>query len=331
MKLTHLSAVPLCLVIFSLPLLGQNETPATTADAATTGAATTDKPNTPTGEEQPARKSALVFGVDLYRGFSNIDGYRRYDDHMWAGYGPFVPSVVYAAYENERGYGVKLSLGTGDLFNTSVDEFYQPAEAHISGPLGKNLKFTLGKFWVPLALQEWEYESKPGAMLEWNRGAYGLTVAATHNQTTKNGNYYSRFRKSWGEHATIGLSLASGRGITFTSDHDRGVGLDGHYIWRDWEATTELLRFKRGSTGTFDFIWGKLTYNGWNKWTPFVSRYTWNDQLGQQGNFRSTVLGVKRQLTKGLSVETSYARVTGQNKWWAELHYNWEWPLGRFK
>src|SRR5262249_48840610 len=146
-------------------------------------------------------------------------------------------------------------------------------EATFSGPLGKKGRFTLGKFWVPLALQEWEYESKPGAMLEWNQGDYSLAVAATQNQTTNNGNYYSRLAKNWGERATLGLSLAGGRGVTFASDHDRGIGLDGRYTWRDWEATTELLRFKKGSTGRFDFVWGKVAYHGLKKWTPFASRY----------------------------------------------------------
>jgi hypothetical protein len=276
-------------------------------------------------------KAPIKIGVDLYYGLSNIDGFRQYNDHMWAGYGSFVPSTVYATYENERGYGVKLAIGTGQLFNSSGDEFYQPAEAWVRAPLGKNAKITAGKFWVPLGMQEWEYESKPGALLEWNKNSLALALAATHNRNTDTGNFYGRFGKNWGENLSVGLSLAGGRGITFDSDHDRGIGLDAHYVRGDWELSTELLRFKRGSTGRFDFVWGKLAYNGLNKWTPYVSRYSWSDQLGQQGSFRSTVMGIERQLTKQLAINTAYGRVGGTNKWWAELHYAWELPFRMVK
>lgn len=306
----------------------------------------TGKPNTPIGEatgttsatptadasnETPEQTAPFKVGVDLYYGLSNVDGYRRYSDHMWAGYGPFVPSTAYVAYENPRGYSAKLSIGTGDLFNTGNDEFYQPAEAWLRAPLGKNAGLTVGKFWVPLALQEWEYESKPGAMLDWSKGDYTLSLAATRNQTTRTGNFYSRVAKNWGERASLGLSLAGGRGVTFASDHDRGIGLDGHYVRGDWEASVELLRFKRGSTGRFDFIWGKLAYHGWNKWTPFVARYNWSDQLGQQGNFHSSVLGLQRQINEQLAIETAYARPNGDNKYWLEVHYAWEKPFGRMR
>lgn len=329
----HIKSAGYCSLLFcSLAAIGPihaaQDNPAS-SEVATQESIT--EPSTPENQVQPEATSALVFGVDLYHGLSNIEGYRRYDDHMWAGYGPFVPSTVYARYENERGYSAKLAIGTGDQFNTDDDEFYQPAEATISGPLSRNTRFTLGKFWVPFGLQEWEYESKPGAMLEWGRGEYGLALAATRNQSLGTGNYYGRLSKNWGEEATVGVSLAAGRGITFDSDHNRGIGLDARYNWRNFEATSELLRFTRDSSGALDFVWGRLAYKGWDKWTPYVSRYLWKDDLRQQGSFRSTVLGVQRQLTKALSVETAYGRVGGENKVWAELHYNWEWPVGRIR
>lgn len=321
---THCTPRPMFLTLgiaFSLLLPAHAEDlPTSTAPGSKAEATKTEEQASP---EEHATQPFKV-GVDLYYGLSNVRNYRKYNDHMWAGYGAFVPSTVYAAYENKRGYGAKLSIGTGGLFNTRGDEFYQPAEAWVKSPLGKSASVTLGKFWVPLALQEWEYESKPGVLFQWNRKAYDLSFAATHNRNTRTGNFYARLSRSWGEKATIGLSLAGGRGLSFDTDHDRGIGLDGQLKWRDWQFSTELLRFKAGSSGRFKFGWVKAAYNGWEKWTPFVARYGWDDELGQQGTFGSTVLGVVRQINDNFAVETSYARISDGDKYWVEVHYAWE-------
>jgi hypothetical protein len=278
------------------------------------------------GESQvtpEARTRPFKLGIDAFTGRSNIDDYRRYSDNMWAGYGPFVPSVAYVQWQNQRGAAAKLSLGLGSLFNSPDDEFYQPAEAWYQHPVGK-MNVTVGKFWVPLAIQEWELESKPGVMLQWSSGNYGLSVAATHNRFTDRGNSYLRATRSFGKNATVGLSLTGGEGTTFNSGHDRGAGLDAILAYRKWRFYSEYLEFREGSGGRFHFDFVKLSYESLGKWTPYVARYKWFDDTGFQGKFDSAVAGLNYQLTPYLALEGAYADTPGKGLWWGQLHWKQE-------
>ncbi len=272
-----------------------------------------------------ARPRPLRFGVDLYTGRANFKGNRRFSDGMWYGYGTFLPSVVYARWDNGRGSAAKLSLGAGALYNKADDEFYQPAEAWYQLPLGKtNASLTLGKFWVPMGLQEWELESKPGAMLQWSGGPYSVAAAATQNRYTRSGNSYLRLGRSFGERLALGLSLAGGRGLTYNSDHNRGIGLDAALSLGDWKLAAEYLEFRRGGTGRFHFDWFKLSYENGGKLTPYVGRVKWLDELDQQGRFRSLTYGLNYQLTRNFALEGAYGDTADNNRWWGQLHWKQE-------
>jgi hypothetical protein len=279
-------------------------------------------------EENHAGQKSLTrpfrVGVDIFAGRSNIDDARRYSDSMWAGYGPFVPSVAYVQWQNQRGAAARLSLGTGALFNSPRDEFYQPAEAWYQHPVGKAASVTVGKFWVPLAIQEWELESKPGIMAQWAAGAYGVSVAATQNRYTHHGNTYLRATRSFGANATVGFSLTGGKGTTFNSDHDRGAGLDAVLAHRKWHLYSEYLEFRQGSGGRFHFDFVKVSYESFGKWTPYVARYKWFDETGFQGQFDSAVAGLNYQLTSHLALEGAYADTPDKGLWWGQVHWKQE-------
>jgi len=88
-------------------------------------------------------------------------------------------------------------------------------------PVGKN-DLTIGKFWMPFALYEWEGETKWGALLERETRHYNLAASVNYNDTLHSANAYFRAGRSWSEKLTLGVSLSTGKGLSYGSVHDRG-------------------------------------------------------------------------------------------------------------
>ena len=265
----------------------------------------------------------LKFGVDLYAGASSLKSQGRFRDGFWAGSGPAFPSVAYLNWDNGKGSAAKLSIGAGKMYTASDSALDQPVEAWYQMPAG-NLSLTVGKFWVPFAAQEWQYETKPGVMVQWAKGASSLSASANYNRQTQGTNAYLRFGRSFGEDASVGVSLGAGKGLSYDSIHNRAVGLDGTYAWNGLRFNGEYVLLQRKSSERFHFGYAKLSYENLGKWTPFVARYTWKDKSDAFGEFDSTTFGLNYQLTSYLSVESAYAATSDKGVQWVQLHWAWE-------
>ncbi len=275
---------------------------------------------TETAEEVEA--PGLRVGADFYYGFSNLDGFRRFRDGFWpAGAGLGYPSSVYLRWSSPKGAQARLALSVGQLYNGST-AFEHPHEAWWKQPLrGKSGTLTLGKFYVPFALQEWEYETKWGAQWERQWGSTGLASALTYNRNTEKANGYARLGHEFGENLSVGVSLAAGRGITYDSVHDKAVGLDFTATHGDWQLLGEYMGARGTSAERFRFLWTRLNYNRWQKFKPFVARYDYHDTTGTMGTFRSYSAGAGYQLRENLTLEGGRAFTDPNNIWWIQLRW----------
>jgi hypothetical protein len=133
--------------------------------------------------QEPA-PTTLSIGVDAYSGISNLTGYKRYSDGFWAaGAGPAYPSIAYLKWQESNGATAKFAYGTGDLYRGRNSIVTQPVEAWYQRPLGK-FSLTAGKFWVPFALQEWQYETKWGVQLQRTFGSTNVTGSVNYDRVT---------------------------------------------------------------------------------------------------------------------------------------------------
>jgi hypothetical protein len=268
-------------------------------------------------------QSPFKFGLDYYAGFSNIGGKRQFNDGFWAGSATALPSTIYFNWENAHGSTARLSMGAGDMYLlASGSTLKQPVEAWWSQEMG-NITTTIGKFWVPFAVQEWLYETKPGVMLEWANDAMDLTASFNYNENTRASNTYIRASRRFGEALNIGLSLAAGKGLSYNSVHDRAWGLDGSLGWQSWELTGEFMEALH-STGNFRFAYARLASHHFARWQPFIALYGWEDDTGTFGRFRSTVYGVNYQLTPEIGFEGAYAPTSDKRVWWFQMHFTWQ-------
>lgn len=276
----------------------------------------------PADEAPPA--PAFHAGLDFYGGLSNLEGQRRFRDGFWAaGAGLAYPSNIYLRWTFRRGAQAKVAIGTGKLYTSSQSTVDQPLEAWYQKSFGK-LTATVGKYYVPFALQEWEYETKPGLMLQTERGPYGLALSANYNDNTRAGNAYLRASRSFGENATVGVSLGAGRGLSYDSVHDRGLAFDATVTRRGWQLLSEYMILKRRSSQRFRFGFARLSYENLGRLKPFIARYSWNDASGAFGVFRSTSAGLGYQLTPNLIIEGGYADTSDKDIVWGQLHWTWE-------
>jgi hypothetical protein len=292
------------------------DTPAPDPTAEQRGAITESK-------EKPIVRFPLKVGMDAVTGFSNVPGFRRYSDGMWAGSGPAYPSVGYLAWDGGNGHAAKASIGMGSMSTSGSATFKQPVEAWWQVPAGK-ASLTMGKFWVPFAAQEWQYETKPGLMLGWEEGPHGLSFSANYNEQTRAMNGYFRAGRSFGQDASIGFSYGFGRGLSYGSVHDRAWGVDASFAAHGFRFTGEYVGLTRRASETFGSTFGKLEYENLGSWRPFVAFYSWNDRSGTFGRFRSTVYGTAFQLTPMIAIEAAYAPTSNKKINWLQLRWAWE-------
>ncbi len=319
-----------------VPCLAQDSpagTPAPTGpqtDVETPGnppATTPEQEAQTTGTEDATGYDQGFFGLDLYTGRSNLPGQRQFSDGFWIGYGPAYPSNAYLRWVTGKGAEAKVSIGTGDLYRGPNSLVRQPNEAWYQKPLG-NAKITLGKYYVPFALQEWQYESKWGGMIQSSFGATDVSASLNYDRTTDRPNFYSRLGHNLGPNLNVGVSLGVGRGISFGTPQDKAFGLDLTAKWRGFQFISEAVDIRRRSADRFGFIFGKLSYENLGKWKPFLSRDTWNDRSGNYGSFHSTTAGLDVQLSSTLAVQAAYAHTSQpsrQNISWIQLHWTPQW------
>ncbi len=262
-------------------------------------------------------------GFDYYVGWSNVDTLKQFTDGMWAGSGLAFPSVGYVRWDGPGAEAGKLSLGMGEMYLGGSYGLDQPVEGWWRVPVGK-MTATFGKFYVPFAVQEWEYETKPGAMLEW--GERGWTVAASlnHEFYTHNANGYLRVGKSlWGDRATLGLSMGVGKGLLYGTSHKRSIAGDLGLKWNGFKLAGERLH-AHSDWGDFDFYYGKVAYDRLKLVEPYVAVYSWNDRSTAFGRFRASVYGLNVHLNKNVSVDNAWAATSAGGKWWSQVHVTWE-------
>lgn len=274
----------------------------------------------------PAPKSDVKIGVEDFLGISNLPGRRTYSDGIWVGSSFTTPSVASVTWENGKGAAARLALGLGDLYTGSGAVVQQPVEAWGQMPVG-GASLTVGKYYVPFALQEWEWETKPGAMLQWARGANTLAVSENYNHNTRSGNAYLRLGRTVSRSASLGLSLAAGKGVSFDTSHNRGWGLDGTFTHGPWQLAGEYDEFRNGASQLFHFAYGKLSLTNLGPWKPFVGLYEWNDAAQELGHYRSSVFGLGYQISPNFTVEGGYAptaKDTGRPATWLQLHSTWQ-------
>ena len=274
--------------------------------------------------DEEEQRPGIYAGGELFLGRTNLEGAERLRDGFWpAGSGPSYPSALYLRVLTSKQVEAKVSVGVGRLFRDAAYGFEQPIEAWARVPLGKSqeTKLTAGKFYVPFALQEWEYETKWGAMIEHQRGKTALAVAATRNSDTKGANIYARAGRDVGGNANFGLSLAGGKGLSYGSEHDRALGIDFSITKGGWNGSGEQLWMKGPNGQRFRFTWMRLAYANLGKLEPFIARYRWNDNTDAFGNIRSTAVGAGYQFTPELALELGYTFSSEEDSLWAQLHW----------
>ena len=282
-------------------------------------------PGDTTAPSSEADETGVFVGADLYYGASNLPGLRRFRDGFWvAGSGLAYPANVYLRANQKNGAQAKLAISLGEIYNGSTG-FDQPVEAWWKQPLksgdGAKNSVTLGKFYVPFALQEWEYETKWGALYEGEWNATTLGAALVYNRNVDRTNGYARLGHNFGEHLNVGVSLAAGRGLTYDAVQDKAIGLDLTFSAGDWELLGEYMGARGSAAQRFRFGWARLNYNKWQRFKPFAARYDYKDTVGALGNFRSYSAGAGYALRPDIHLEGGYAIATGKNIWFAQIHW----------
>ena len=275
----------------------------------------------PASAQDSAPVKALRVGLDLYAGASDIPGQKRPTDQLWAGQTVFTPSVAYASWTGGRGTSARVALGVGATTLRRPRLFPQPVEAWARQELkGGSAALTVGRFFAPFGQQEWQYEAKDGAM--WESGSVTLSAQSK-------GVFYGRKTVLLASGATLGVSVASGRGFSYGSSHSRGAALDFLGERGGWRvrAESDRLFYPGSGAGNFRFDFAQLAYARGKRVLPFLSRYDWRDSRtqGGLGDFKSEIAGVHWTLTPSLSLETATARANGRRVAWAQLHFTQEW------
>lgn len=264
--------------------------------------------------------SQAFVGLDLYGGRSTLPGLRRFSDGLWVGAGAVYPSAIVARWQNPKEQQAKLAIGVGSLYRNSDTVLNQPHEAWFQTPQGKNV-LTVGKYYVPFAIQEWEYETKWGAMLQSSRGKTDLTASVNYDDIVRRPNLYTRAGYNFSERLSAGVSAGFGRGISFGTSQNRALGLDLTAKWRKVQFLSEYVDIRRRSSDRFSFLFGKISLENTGRFTPYLSRHTWSDRSENFGGFNTTTLGLTFQATPSLVLETAYAHTSQGNRSWLQLHW----------
>ncbi len=262
-----------------------------------------------------------TFGLDLYQGRSDLNDYKNYNDGMWAGIAPLFPSNVYIKWTTEDGVTAKAALGTGDLHNDKKYVLDRFPELWLSKEIN-GITWTLGKTWVPFAIGEWEWESKPGAKADWSKDALSVSAAATYNEPMKAGNYYMRLGYALSPEVSVGVSGASGKGWTFNTVHDSGYGLDATATYQGVKALAEYVKATHKS-GDFEFQFAKLIWDRDAKLKPYVAAYRFDDKSAAF-RYRGSVVGLDYKLHEFAAIESGYTWHNSGNNYWVQLHLTWE-------
>jgi hypothetical protein len=279
--------------------------------------------------DSPSAIAPLSLGFELYQGTSNLAGVHRLTDGMWAGNGAYFPSVTYVEWTGLKGDVMKASIGVGRLYTEKESGTNQPVEAYWKKPLGKST-LTVGKFYIPFAQQEWLYLAQWGAMTEWTSGRVSFSASANYNKNLDRPNFYAKGNYQVAEDAQVALSLAAGKGFCTDSSHGRGVALDTNVGFKGWRFCGEYNHYDAGTSGdAFDFLSGKLYYEKFGKWKPFIAKYWWKDDCGELGNFRSNVIGADYELSPWLTIQGAISDTSDGTVSWLQFTSRWHTPLFR--
>lgn len=252
-------------------------------------------------------------GAELYAGASDIPGYRSFFHGFWAGRETAYPSLVYMRAE-VNGWTAYGSLGLGRV--EDVASARQLVEGYLRAPLSANTGLTAGRFWIPFGLQEWQYESKPGAMLDASMGEAKVSIALVQNEALRRGNAYARAEWSPTDSATLGVSAGWGDGISYGTSHNQIAGADALIALGPIALSGEAVRLSGAPAFWFGF--GQAEYTGLGDVRPFVALYGWNDKSAEIGSGSVTVAGLRFQANEWLLIEGGRSFAAGQANWWAQ-------------
>ncbi len=265
--------------------------------------------------DQSQRALGWKAGADVFFGIANLAGpTRRITDRQWAAIQTFEPSVVYVEWAGAGGDDLRLSLGVGDNYTGSDRSTKQPVECLWRRPVGE-ATLTVGKHWSPFAIQEWEYETRWGAMLETEIAESALAISVTHNDDTHAANVLARVGREVAAGVEVGVSLAAGRGWSYATSHSKGFGLDARAEIGTVTLTAEGV-VAEGLNGRFTFGFVKTMVTAAQGWRPYLGAYYGHDTADEQGELRSAALGVEIDAMPHLMIEPGVGRASGRNVWW---------------
>ena len=270
------------------------------------------KPVPPAATPPQEAYNKLTLGADLYFGITNVTGkYKRSTDGIWAGNSFTYPSVISLNWKPDSSHTAHVSVGVGDLYTESGAVLKQPVEAYYSFPLRGGATLTVGKYYVPFATQEWEYETIYGVMIQQNRGAMSYTASINYNFESDAPNAYLRVGRQISPKTTLGISIGAARGVFANSTHRLALGADLSHDLGNALLTVEYA-FANSPQGDFNFIFGKIAFTKAGRFTPCLGAYYWRDGAKELGRFNSLQLGLAYKLSSHFSLETSYSR--GDNR-----------------
>jgi len=280
----------------------------------------TTQPSAGQGEtpKTDSKLETFHFGLDYYRGITNdTGGNTQLTDGHWAGFGGSVPSNVSLHWSHGEEQTLHISFGIGDMWTGSGVIVKQPMEAYYRLTTGANSHVTVGKYFVPFAIQEWEYESKYGVMYETTRGPMSLVASANYNTDVQKPNFYARAGRQCGAATNIGISAGSGVGLFTATDHDMAFGADITHDVAGFHLTSEYVAALR-TDEAFQFAFFKAAYTRLGAFGPYAAVYYWHDPCCALGHFSSAVIGASYKLSPNFSVEAAYARANGRHVYWLQ-------------
>jgi len=269
--------------------------------------------------EKETPKVGLKVGADLYYGLSNIMGpTKRHTDGQWAGVGYYYPSALLLDWAGKGGDAARMSFGVGDMYVGSDRTTEQPIECFYAAQTGSG-RLTLGKHYVPFCLQEWQYETRWGAMYEADVSGNAVSVSLTHNRDTQALNTLARVGRKLADGTEVGISGAAGRGWSYGSSHAWGYGVD---VTREIGAVTLTGEYMeaRGGCGAFQFGFARLQVEAAPSCRPYLALYYAHDVADEMGEVRSGVLGVEVDVCPHFVLEPGIGRASGRNVWYVQGH-----------